>query len=163
MNIFDILRTDHHDLLLKLENLLEPNGEDQNRLLRDLQTALLAHGKAEEYVVYDRLRQVPHRGELADQLCDEHQQIDDQVDELMRMGPEREEWDEKLTVLKTEVEAHLAEEESVVFPILEDALNERDAEDLGRDFMSSRDDVLQQQHFPLEKRKAPEGAPSKFS
>lgn len=167
MTIFERLRDDHHTLRLELENLIEATsllkrtdetrarGKEARRLLERLKASFLAHTRAEEAVFYDRLRTLPHRDENADKAIEEHHQIEEHLGALEKMGSRAAEWDETLSLLKNELESHLAEEEATLFPILELALEGDEAERLARDFDLSRDLVRQSTGTKTKKKTAP--------
>ena len=173
MTIFQLLRDDHHRLRLILENLIEttsrsiephttqPSLESGRRWLGELEMVHLAHSRAEELVLYERLRFLPHRDGLADQQLEEHRMIEETLDELAQMDPTDDKWDEALSLVKNQLESHLASEETTVFPILELAVEQEEAERLARDFEISRDDILA--HVRAQRKTAPLQAPFVFS
>ncbi|MES2962500.1 MAG: hemerythrin domain-containing protein [Bdellovibrionota bacterium] len=176
MTIFELLCDDHHTLKLKLENLIEvtspslrterpnaSNDEGAFELLAELKAAVLAHERAEDAVFYDRLRLLPHRDELADLLVEQHHQIDEHLDDLERMGPGAREWEQTLSLLKNELESHLAEEESAVFPILQLAIEGDESERLARRFQMARTETIEAMHLAPKRKTAPKGAPSRIT
>lgn len=170
MTIFEILRDDHHRLRLLLENLIEatshsiephnehPSTKTARKHLGDLSMALVAHARAEDLVFYARLRFIPHRDGLADEQVEMHRHIESILETLRSMDVDDDAWDETLSLLKNELESHLAEEEATIFPILQLALEGDEAERLGRDFEIARDDFLE--HELPRTKKAPLMAPS---
>jgi iron-sulfur cluster repair protein YtfE (RIC family) len=176
MTIFELLAKDHHMLKLRLENLIEATspslrdsrpkvtgGDDATSQLAQLKAAVLAHGRAEESVLYDRLRTLPHRDELADLQIEQHHQVEEHLEELERMDSDSPDWEATLSLLKNELESHLAEEESTVFPLLELAIEPDESERMARSFEIARDDVYESMHVMPEKKTAPKGAPSRLT
>lgn len=152
MNFFEILRNDHHTLRLDLENLIEATtpsldapakSPKAGKCLNRLKVRLNAHSRAEEAVLYERLRLIPHRDEMADDQIEEHHQIEEHLEALEKMGPEDSAWEETLSLLKNELESHLANEETTLFPILELALENEELNRLAVAFESSRDLTLE--------------------
>lgn len=144
MNIFDMLRADHVSIRQTLDDLIEPRrGHDWVDAFYDLKIAMVAHDRAEEQVVYDRLRAIPHRGELADAKTDEHEQIESILHALEALDPKDASWGQMIALFKNEWESHIAEEETSVLPILEEVVDDIECDSLAREFERLRDEIIE--------------------
>jgi hemerythrin-like domain-containing protein len=158
MEIFETLRNDHAVLRDLLDQLIDKTEPDQGTLLspivdqegadwpvdfHDLKLALVAHNRAEEAVFYDLLNRIPHRTELAELKTEEHHMAEELLEDLEEINPADRTWNEKLSLFKNQIESHIAEEETMVFSLIQPLLDEEEAERLGQEFSSLRDDIIE--------------------
>lgn len=141
MNIFDTLRQDHAGVRNLVEELIA--GENWPEAFYDLKLALVAHNRAEETVFYDILNGIPNREELADIKTDEHHMAEEILQDLEEMSPQDHDWPTTLALLQSQIEAHVAEEETFVFALIGEHLSEDEADDLGERFERARSEIVQ--------------------
>lgn len=155
MDIFTVLRLEHAAIRSILDDLIEVSsdkesaqvggnlGQDWPDLLLDLKLSLVAHNRAEENVVYDFLRQVPHRNETAELKTEEHHMAEEMLEDLEESDPADKQWGTKLALLKNQLESHIAEEETSVFSILEPYVTDEISDKMVVDFQTLRDDLYE--------------------
>jgi hemerythrin superfamily protein len=126
------LEQDHRSIEEKFQALTR---ETESPVVRDLADELTRHSQLEEAAVYPALRRWVDGGDdLADRAQQEHSQIATMVAELYQsVTPER--LGELVASLQDTVSAHVAFEESEIFPAMREA--GVDAEQVGRDLQEN--------------------------
>ena len=117
----DILHTirGEHDVIRAIQELLlETSGAIGTRaqLWYRLKSELYAHAKAEEQAVYDRLAKIDSTRELAEHSIEEHDAIDELLEQLDHIGFDQPGWKSTLHRLVHMSNHHLDEEEEELFP-----------------------------------------------
>jgi hemerythrin-like domain-containing protein len=124
---FEGLKAEHEMARKILQKLSETRDEDQGKratMVLQLQHAIGKHNVQEEYVVYCVLGEHGH-ADAADELNAEHFELKQGLFELEMIGKEqRPGFAEKVAEIRAAFEAHVREEEDVVFPALKAALSE---------------------------------------
>lgn len=116
-----------HRLTMKLFDALESTDESDARkrkaLLVQLQHALAKHAFEEENVVYPAMRD---HGQIveADKLVHDHGYVKQYLFDLSEMDAADPVWIAKVREFRTEIEAHVEEEEQRLFPRLKTALGD---------------------------------------
>lgn len=161
MDFFELLRIEHASLRDLLDQLIDkstsssaeeaavspPRDETLERdwpeIMHDLKLALIGHNRAEEAVLYDALRRIPHRSEMADLKTEEHHLAEELLEDLEEINPADRQWAMKLGLLKNQIESHVAEEETTVFSLLLSEITDEESERMSTEFESLRDDIVQ--------------------
>lgn len=116
-----------HAATRKVFDALEATGETntikRSMLLSHLKHALMKHAIEEENVIYPALRQAGHR-DAADALNKEHGYVKQYLYDLENIPNASPNWMAKLREFRADIEAHMREEEDVLFPMLRHALDE---------------------------------------
>ncbi|WP_213980911.1 hemerythrin domain-containing protein [Sphingomonas sp. dw_22] len=116
-----------HAAVLKVFDALEATDEKatvrRNMLLAHLKHALTKHAIEEENVIYPALREAGQR-EAADALNKEHGYVKQYLYELENMPTASPDWIMKLRRFRADIEKHMREEESHLFPMLRAQLSE---------------------------------------
>jgi hypothetical protein len=125
-----LLKQDHR----KVEELFEQfeKAEDSRARRRIVETTiaeLKVHAAVEEEIFYPALREALDEEEKVDEAEEEHHVMKLLLAELEKMAPGDERYDAKYKVLAESVKHHVKEEESEIFPEIEDEL---DNPELGR-------------------------------
>jgi len=114
--IFEQLTRDHRDVAILIKKIEKADDEETcMRLFAQVRTALLAHGQAEDEVLYAQLEDEAETEEMIAQARDQHQEVEDLLEELGEIE-DGYEWMERFDELKSSVEEHVKEEESELFP-----------------------------------------------
>ncbi len=122
----EALARDHQAVLKILEGLEATNERAtgrRNLLLMQLKHALTRHAIEEENVIYPALREAGQR-EAADQLNKEHGYVKQALYELDTTPSASPGWIAVVRRLRADLEAHMAEEENNLFPMLRAMLSE---------------------------------------
>lgn len=124
---FEGLKAEHELARKILQKLADTTDEDQGKratLVLQLQHAIGKHNVQEEYVIYCVLGE-HGQADAADELNAEHFELKQGLFELEMIGKEqRPGFAEKVAAIRADFEAHVREEEDVVFPALKAALSE---------------------------------------
>ncbi|MDC7340690.1 hemerythrin domain-containing protein [Streptomyces lydicus] len=128
--------TDDHrevgDLFQRFEKAM-PGSPDRKRLVDALTIALVRHEVAEEQHLYPAVREHLAEGEaLADKELAAHHRVELLLKELERREPADLDFDRLVVKLRTEVTAHVADEERQLFPRLRDGVHPYVLENLGK-------------------------------
>lgn len=152
MNILTELKKDHQEvkrLFRQIEMTSERSSTTRKRLFGKLRAFLLSHAKAEEAVLYARLRAATERKDdekatdLVMEAFEEHHVAELLLNEISRMDPSDERWKAKLSVLKENVEHHVEEEESDLFKKARRHLGEEELKAMARMFRSMQEERLE--------------------
>ncbi|GAA5004568.1 hemerythrin domain-containing protein [Streptomyces siamensis] len=93
---------------------------------------LVRHSVAEEAHLYPAVREyLAHGDELADKETEDHSEAEQIMKDLERHGADDPEFDRLIGALMSEIRAHIAEEEEILFPMLSSACTPETLNDLG--------------------------------
>ncbi|MFE1440475.1 hemerythrin domain-containing protein [Streptomyces sp. NPDC058739] len=133
-NVIDELVTDHREveqLFARIE-ALPPGAEDRKLYADQVTMELVRHSVAEEAYLYPAVRKhLPNGDALADREIEDHSKAERIMKDLESCGADDPRFDALITSLMTEVRAHLAEEESTLFPGLRASCPPEALDDLG--------------------------------
>lgn len=143
MDPFVMLKADHREveaLFAKLEETTERGVKARTELFQKLHHDLLTHMLVEEIALYPALKEVKPARALAFEGVEEHNVAKFLLEALASLPVDSEEWTAKLAVLRENVEHHVKEEESDLFPEATKAL-------------SAEQKVVLAEHLESEKRR----------
>ena len=116
-----------HQATLKVFDAIEATDEHntvkRSMLLSHLKHALLKHAVEEENVIYPALREIGQR-EAADALTKEHGYVKQYLYELENTPNASPAWIAKLREFRADIEKHMQEEETQLFPMLREQLTD---------------------------------------
>jgi hemerythrin superfamily protein len=125
-------RKDHVELDRLLHELDGTTGTDQERVLRTIDRLVFSHAFAEETVLWPVIRRVLPDGEaLTRQVEEEHQEVNELVTELEDLGHDDPRRAARLARLVEVLREDVRDEEDVMFPRLQEALDPRALRRLG--------------------------------
>jgi hypothetical protein len=133
MNAIDLLEKQHREveeLFEKFEESGENAKKTKERLCRDISDRLAVHAEIEEKLFYPEAKQ-ENTEEILRESVEEHLAVKRTLADLLESGPEDEQFEAKMTVLKEQVEHHVEEEEKELFPKVRKACSKEELEDLG--------------------------------
>jgi uncharacterized membrane protein/hemerythrin superfamily protein len=136
MNAIQMLKSDHRHVESLFEQYLTQSRTDA---LRDIVQQLSIHAAIEEQYLYPKIREVvPNGSRLADEGIEEHQAVKESLSEIDSARDGDPGVRAKLMKLKQNVEHHVSEEESEMFPKLEAHCSAQDLIDLGSKLESAK-------------------------
>ena len=145
MDLFSLLKQDHleiHAILQKLISKPDPKREG----LRDLQEALadlvVNHSKMEENYLYNRMQQIEAARELIGHSFEDHQVALKSLSQLQTQRIETDEWLSACQKLMRELEAHVQEEETKLFPLIQNSLNSTEISQIYQKMLQFREENL---------------------
>src|SRR3954452_11000072 len=117
-------RNDHIELDRLLHELDGSTGREQERVLRRIDRLVFSHAFAEETVLWPVIRRVLPDGEaLTRQVEEEHQEVNELVSELETIGHDDPRRAARLARLVQVLREDVRDEEDVLFPRLQEALD----------------------------------------
>jgi len=119
MNGLELLRSDHERLrrIFDRYERLDTRAHRRRRaLLDDLRAELETHRRLEEEFLFPAIAREPGFGQEIDEAREELGVIQAICEDLGEIGPEDPRAPAKVTVLRENVEHHIAEEEREIFP-----------------------------------------------
>ncbi|MFG3115673.1 hemerythrin domain-containing protein [Streptomyces sp. NPDC048197] len=128
------LAADHREMAALFEQIeaAVPAASLRKRLLDRLTIEIVRHSVAEEQYLYPAVREkLPDGAALADREIADHQRVEGLLKELERLDAEDRAFNELFVKLRTEVRAHIREEESELFARLREACLPGELEALG--------------------------------
>jgi iron-sulfur cluster repair protein YtfE (RIC family) len=142
MNAIELLKEDHREaleLLERLETMEDELDADEagievlpTELFNQLKNALTLHTQAEEQVFYPVMREFDETRDQIAEAIEEHQAVDQLLNEMAELSPEDDEFQEKLEELRENLEHHMEEEEDDLFPKAEELCEAKRLDEMGR-------------------------------
>lgn len=147
MEIYQVLKADHKvvkSLLKQLDDTTERGVKLRKTLLEKLKLAVVPHARAEEKVLYGRLKksEVKEADALAFEGFEEHAVVDHLFDELGKTDPSDKRFTALLSVLKESLEHHIKEEENDVFKKAKRSFKAELAKEMTDEFNSLKAEYL---------------------
>jgi iron-sulfur cluster repair protein YtfE (RIC family) len=131
------IRNDHREIE-ELFALFDKGAVDRGEIAGRLRRALSVHAAAEEQVLYPALRTVAGGDTLAERSLGEHQQVKEALAELDAMAVDDPRFAPTLATLRSQVAAHVAEEEQAALPLLDRHVGEERLEQLSHRFATAK-------------------------
>ena len=139
MNALEILKEDHKkvsDLFAKVE-ATESEKQHQD-LFERIKTELETHTHIEETVLYPALEQHEDLKDMVLEAYEEHKQVKTLIREISRLSEGSEKFDAKLKVMGENVEHHVEEEETEMFPKIRKHFSEEKLVQIGQELEAAR-------------------------
>jgi hemerythrin superfamily protein len=138
-----MLKDDHRkvrDLFQQYDAARDPSAKRERA--QEVTGALEIHAQLEEQLFYPAVADQSDEGEeLAQESVHEHQQVKRLMQELWELGPDAMEFNSKFQELRRNVEYHMNEEESKMFPLAEVQLEE-DMEELTEEMQELKKELI---------------------
>ncbi len=135
MNALKLLESQHReveDLFEEFESAGEGAKKTKERIFKQIADALAIHTEIEERIFYPEMKQASSDLEdLLRESVEEHLAAKRIVADLLATDAGDEQFDAKVQVLKENVEHHVEEEESELFPKAKQTCEEGTLDDLG--------------------------------
>ena len=144
MDIYSLIKKDHQEIVRLFRRLKAAEGfsETSEQLFAQLREEIELHTHAEERVWYPALREAEGTQELVEEALDDHELVQDLLDELTASCIDDAAWNEKLEVLEEHVEDHIEEEESDIFDVALQLFSAKQAAELAQ-----RWQIAKQEHM----------------
>jgi hemerythrin superfamily protein len=141
-DILEIIK-DQHRQVDELLKQAEEDGSDKAALLREVARMLLPHSAAEEDFVYPTIRaKAKEAGEEVQDGVEEHHQIEEMLQNLLKGDPGDPGWDGTLAAITGELRHHVQEEEDELLPILGERLSDDERAEMGLRFAEATSGAL---------------------
>ncbi len=126
MNVIEVLKSDHaavEALFTEILSTTSANRQRREDLFRELKTALLQHGHAEEKVFYPPLHQRQSTHDAIEHGVGEHHVVEALLKKLEGLPADSDEWMDSIEDIHGKICDHVQEEEDDVFPKAEKLLS----------------------------------------
>jgi hemerythrin-like domain-containing protein len=132
MDAFEMLKNDHAKVSSLFEQI-EATTDTTTRqgLFTQVKQELDVHTHIEETILYPALKQPAETREITEEAYEEHQEVKDLLAELAATPADSEEWSDMIVELKENVEHHVEEEETEMFPKARTVLSAEQIADIG--------------------------------
>ena len=142
----ELLMQDHR----KVEGLFEQYKQSPDpSVVREICTELKVHTEIEEEVVYPVLASdVPNGEGMKDHAENEHQDVEEAVKEIIKLGFSGPQIDSLMQKIIKGVTEHVQEEENEVFPAMEEAIDRQKMEQLGAQLEKAKQATMQKVTAP---------------
>jgi hemerythrin superfamily protein len=142
MSAIDLLESQHREVEKLFSQIEKAKDSDKKmELFEELADKLAIHAAIEEHHFYPAVKEKRTEDILLESL-EEHVTIKRTLADLMRIDADDETFDAKMTVLKEEVEHHVEEEESELFPKVKKLLAEGDLDLIEQEMMSEQEELM---------------------
>lgn len=127
MDLFQLIRQDHQKAKRLFERLAETSSGTQSRprLFAELKHELELHAEVEEKYFYPALQRHDEAKDLIAEALEEHSDVKEALAELDQGDDESDRWTDRLDELQEDVEHHVEEEETEIFPLAQKLLDAR--------------------------------------
>ena len=138
-----MLKEDHRrvrDLFQEYQAATDPRTKRE--LAEEACTDLETHAQLEEQIFYPAVHEDSEEGPaLVQEALQDHQQVKDLIAGLREMGPDTHDFDANFRALMQNVEHHVEEEETQMFPLAEQELAE-DLDELKDEMQDLKKEIL---------------------
>ncbi len=141
MDLYQIIKRDHQKSKRLFERLEQAIGEGEkarDRLFAELKHELETHAALEESYFYPALEDHEEAKDLIEEALEEHSDVKEALATLDRADRDDPGWAEQVADLQEDVDHHVEEEETEIFPLAKRILDERRAEEIAHSFESAK-------------------------
>jgi len=136
MNAIRLLDEQHEEVSSLFEQLsLARSDELRGQLFEQIADALAIHTTIEERIFYPAIYGEQTRELLAESV-EEHLAVKRVVNDLLALSPRDPQFDAKVKVCREEVEHHVGEERSALFPKAKKVLDKAQLDSIGRELQA---------------------------
>lgn len=137
MNAIDLLKSQHREVSKLFSKIEKASASDKGELFEEIADKLAVHAAIEEHHFYPAVKAKRTEDILLESL-EEHLSIKRVIADLMEVNAEDETFDAKIKVLKEQVEHHVEEEESDLFPKVKRLFDKEQLEALGQEMSAEQ-------------------------
>lgn len=133
MNAIELLKADHKVVKALFEEVKSSEDSKHPAIFVKIKTELDTHTHIEETIFYPKLKAEGDKPlvDITLEGIEEHRQVKMFLGELAALGGDSEKFEPKLTVLIEDVEHHVKEEESEMFPLVSDQFDADVLDEIG--------------------------------
>lgn len=162
MDAIELLESQHREVEDLFSQIEDAKGaKEKEQLFEQIADALAMHAAIEEHHFYPAVRAKKTKDILLESL-EEHLGIKRVLADLMKVDASDETFDAKIKVLKEQVEHHVEEEESDLFPKAKKLLNSEELDALAQE-MTAEQTELEEEGEPRKAIPSETDAPATLS
>lgn len=139
-----MLKDEHKEvkaLFKRFDELKESPGRALEQVVEQVFRELVIHTKIEEEIFYPLAKRTLEEDNLIYEANEEHHVVDLLMEEISSLSSSDEAYVAKFVVLKENVEHHIEEEESDLFPKVREALGRNELQEAGEKMMLKREEL----------------------
>lgn len=147
MNIVDLIKEQHREFEGLMDQVARTSDDDPEGRLRSFvytRSRLHAHGRAEERILFPRMKEDPPTRSAALEALEWHHASSDLVKEFKQVSPQSELWLPKWLVIRGIILAHIEVEEEQALELIQLNFERQELEQLGRDFQEAEENIIRQ-------------------
>lgn len=138
-DILELIEADHRKvekLFVELENTkaTKKTYEIFNQIYKELNL----HAQAEELVFYPAMQEYDETQEYIEEAEKEHNSVKILLEQMKSLKPDDAEFETKIKHLVESVKHHVEEEESEIFEVVRECMDEEDLAQLGKEFQDAK-------------------------
>jgi hemerythrin superfamily protein len=163
VNAIEMLKQQHReveDLFEELEGTADGAKKTRERVFEQIADAMAVHAEIEEKIFYPEAK-TDDTEEMLREAVEEHLSVKRVIADLMKTGPEDEQFMARCKVLKEQIEHHVEEEEKELFPKVQKSSSREELEEMGGR-MQQLADELEEQGSPSKSIPGQTDAPSEI-
>ena len=144
MDALQLLTTDHEHVKKMLEDLddtTERAVKTREQTFAKLQSDLEVHETIEEEIFYPALKDHPKTRDIALEGYEEHHVVDMVMSEMGDVAVSDETWTAKFAVMKENLEHHIEEEETDMFPKARKVFDQQELDELGERMAARKEEL----------------------
>jgi hemerythrin superfamily protein len=142
MDGISLLKNDHERVNEIFRNF-EKGGNSQQfqQLFQELKQELQVHSELEKRIFYPTIEKYPDLAGLVQEAYKEHAQVEQALSRISQMDNTTSEWSQEMTQLMHDVQHHVQEEETEMFPKVRQVMEDRALDELGNSMMQVKSDL----------------------
>ena len=153
-----LLKADHAAVkkLFAQEEKATNHDEKKQKIFDQIKDALTVHATIEEEIFYPAVKKArsEHVKDEVREGYEEHKQIKALLAQIADITPADETWDMKVKVLREDVEHHVKDEETEMFPDARKFLGEKRLMELGTELEARKQYLAENPASPMDKQTA---------
>jgi hemerythrin superfamily protein len=130
VNAIDLLEQQHREALQLFKEIEKADADEKEELFDELADALAVHAAIEEQHFYPATKDA-RTEDLLREAVEEHLSVKRIIADMLEMEPDDPQFDAKCKVLQEQVEEHVEEERTELFPKVRKMHSKDELEDLG--------------------------------
>jgi hemerythrin-like domain-containing protein len=151
MDAIALLKQDHDKvkkLLSELETTTERGIKTRTELFATIKAELTVHEIIEEEIFYPELKAHPRAEDIVLEGFQEHHVVDMLMGELAALDVSDEMWGAKAKVMQENIEHHIEEEETEMFPKARQVFDRAELVDLGERMAARKETAANETYVP---------------
>jgi iron-sulfur cluster repair protein YtfE (RIC family) len=141
MSILELLKADHQKVAELFAKVEETESEKQHQqLFEKIKAELEMHMDIEETILYPLLKEHEELKDMTLEAYEEHKQVKTLIREISALVDGSERFDAKLKVMGENIDHHVKEEETELFPKVKKHISQQQLESLGDQMQQMKKD-----------------------
>jgi len=140
-DILTLIEADHRKVEELLSEIEKTKGAKKKDLFRQIYQEMTLHAQAEELVFYPAMQEYEQTAALIEEAEEEHNIVKILLEEMLSIEPSDENFQMKMRYLLDNIAHHVEEEESEIFEAVRACMDEKQLQELGKEFQTTKSNV----------------------